>query len=61
MARCKLGLKKVAKLKRETGLDIVTVFMRGGTDHRKDLILSNGKTVHLFKDGSIKYEEELEY
>lgn len=49
--RQRLGQKKVAKLKRETGLDIVKVLVRGGTDHRKDLFLSDGSIVHLFKDG----------
>jgi hypothetical protein len=51
--RQKLGKKKIERLKRETGLDIVAVFVRGGTDHRKDLCLSNGDIMMLFKDGSM--------
>lgn len=51
--RQKLGAKKIAKLKRELGLNIVKVLVRGGTDHRKDLFLPDGSVMYLFKDGTI--------
>lgn len=48
-----LGPKKVAKLRRETGLPIVKVMVRGGTDHRRDLCLEDGRIVHLWNDGTM--------
>lgn len=54
MARQRLGKKKVDKLIRETGLNIVTALVRGGTNHRKDLCLVDGSVFHLFNDGSIE-------
>ena len=54
MARQQLGKKKVDKLRSETGLDIVKVLVRGGTDHRRDLCLSGGQIVSLYKDGEMK-------
>jgi hypothetical protein len=52
MARQRLGAKKMAKLKAETGLPIVAVLVRGGTGHRRDLCLEDGSVVHLYRDGS---------
>lgn len=54
MARQKLGKKKLAKLRNETGLPIIAVLVRGGTDHRKDLCLEGGKVIHLFNDGTMQ-------
>lgn len=52
MARQRLGVKKTNKLIAETGLPIVAVLVRGGTHHRRDLCLSDGRVVHLYRDGS---------
>lgn len=52
--RQKLSKKKVEKLKLETGLNVVEVLVRGGTDHRKDLCLSDGSIMHLYKDGTME-------
>ncbi len=47
-----LNAKKVAALARETGLDVVYVLVRGGTDHRRDLCLRDGSIINLWSDGS---------
>lgn len=52
--RQKLSKIKIDKLKLETGLDIVKVLVRGGTDHRKDLCLSDGSIIYLYKDGTME-------
>jgi len=57
MARQSLGLKKVAKLMQSTGLPLVGVLVRGGTDHRKDLLINDGSVVHLYRDGSMVKSE----
>ncbi len=57
MARQTLGQKKVDRLRAKTGLDIKKVMVRGGTDHRKDLCLSDGSIMHLFKDGTMEKSE----
>lgn len=54
MARQKLGQKKVNKLRQQTGLDILVVLVRGGTNHRRDLCLSDGSVVNLYKDGTME-------
>ena len=53
MARQRLGQKKVDKLRKQTGLDIIKVMVRGGTDHRLDLCLFNGTITRLYKDGTM--------
>jgi hypothetical protein len=50
--RQRFGVKKVARLQRETGLPIIGVLVRGGTGHRRDLMLPGGTVVHMYKDGS---------
>lgn len=50
--RQNLGPRKVEQLRKQTGLDIVAVQVRGNTGHRKDLFLRGGKIVHLYPDGS---------
>ena len=55
--RQRLGKKKTDRLKRETGLPIVEVLVRGGTDHRKDLHLEDGSCVMLFKNGDLAKQE----
>ncbi len=57
MARQKLGRKKVNKLRRELNLDIVGVYVRGNTGHRKDLCLADGSIVYLFSDGKMEKSE----
>ena len=57
MARQKLGIKKVMRLRRETGLDIIGVLVRGGTDHRQDLCLRDGSIVNLWADGTTTKSE----
>ena len=54
MAGQRLGKKKVNKLRIKTGLDIVHVLVRGGTNHRLDLCVKDGTLYHLFKDGEIE-------
>lgn len=49
-----LGAKKLKRLAAETGLQIVKVMVRGGTDHRKDLCLEDGTIVSLYRDGSME-------
>jgi hypothetical protein len=53
MARQKLSEKKTEKLRNKTGLPIIAVLVRGGTDHRKDLLLEDGSICSLFKNGDI--------
>lgn len=43
--RCKIGLRKVAKYRQETGLPVVTATVRGGTNHRIDLHLEDGTII----------------
>lgn len=54
MARQRLGEKKVQKLRGLLGLPIVGAFARGGTEHRLDLCLEDGRILHLYPDGSIE-------
>lgn len=49
-----LGPKKVAALRKKTGLPIVKVMVRGGTNHRRDLCLEGGSVVCLFRDGRME-------
>jgi len=53
MARQCLGLKKINRLRIKTGLDIVNVFVRGNTNHRKDLCIIDGYIYYLYKNGEI--------
>lgn len=52
--RQQLGPKKVARLRKETGLPIVAVLVRGGTGHRRDLCLEDGSVVCLYRDGTME-------
>jgi hypothetical protein len=54
MARQRLGPKKTAKLRRQLGLPIVKVMVRGNTDHRLDLCLEDGAITCLYWDGVIE-------
>ena len=53
MARQRLGEKKTNRLRKETGLDIAAVLVRGGTNHRRDLCLHDGSIIHLYRDGKM--------
>lgn len=52
MARQRMSEKKVAKLRVQTGLPVVAVLVRGGTDHRRDLCLEDGSVVHMYSNGT---------
>lgn len=54
MARNRVGEKKVKKLREKTGLPVLTALVRGGTDHRIDLLLEDGSIASLYRDGSIE-------
>lgn len=47
MSRQRMGAKKIAKLRLQTGLPITAVFVRGGTGHRKDLCLEDGSIMFI--------------
>lgn len=50
--RQRLGRRKVLALRRQTGLPIVAVLVRGGTEHRRDLCFDDGSVVSVFNDGT---------
>ncbi len=56
--RQRLGKKKVDKLRKETGLDIIAVLVRGGTHHRRDLCIRGGSIVSLWNDGTMTIDLE---
>lgn len=45
--------KNAKKLAASTGLPVVKVLVRGGTNHRKDLCLEDGSIRCLWPDGEI--------
>jgi len=56
--RQKLRLRNIIKIRKETGLkDIIAVQVRGGTNHRRDLLMPNGIVLCLYKDGAIVKSE----
>lgn len=52
--RQRMGVRKVKQLREKTGLPVVAVLVRGGTDHRRDLCLEDGSVVHLYRDGELE-------
>lgn len=52
--RCGLGLKKIMRLRRRTGLPISCAMVRGNTNHRVDLCLPCGRVIMLYRDGSMR-------
>jgi hypothetical protein len=48
-----LGPKKIARIARETGLDVVRVWAAGGSDHTLLLLLRDGSAFDLSKDGTL--------
>jgi hypothetical protein len=57
MARQLLGRKKTVALRKQTGLDIIAVLVRGGTEHRRDLCLRDGTVKFMWPDGEITIPE----
>jgi len=57
MARQRMSDKNVRILSYVFGMPIVGVFVRGNTDHRKDLLLESGKIINLYKDGTMVFSE----
>ena len=57
--RQSVGKKKVEKYRVQTGLPVVGALVRGGTDHRVDLLLEDHSIVHLYPDGSMEKVEGL--
>jgi hypothetical protein len=55
--RQRLGKKKMEALRKQTGLAIVAVMVRGGTDHREDLCLDDGSIIYLYQDGTMEKAE----
>lgn len=55
--RQRLGPKKVKKIREQTGLPVSYVLVRGNTNHRRDLILEDGKCVYMWPDGTIEEEK----
>ena len=51
--RQRVGLKKIRKWRKETGLPIYGALVRGNTNHRRDLLLPFGYIVHWYRDGSM--------
>ena len=54
MSRQRLSRKSVNRLRRKLCLDIIGVYVRGNTDHTKDLCFPGGVMYYLYKDGSIE-------
>jgi len=54
MARQVLNRKNTLRIRRETGLPVILVKVRGGTGHRKDLYLEDGSVVYLWPDGTLE-------
>lgn len=52
-----MGRKKVLAIRRSTGLPVCGVLVRGGTDHRKDLLLEDGTIAHLYRDGKLELSD----
>lgn len=59
--RQRVGEKKTRAIRKKTGLPVVKVYVRGGTNHRKDLHLEDGTVVHLYKDGTMKNTAEFTF
>ena len=56
--RQRLSEKNVSRLAGKLGLDIMKVLVRGGTGHRRDLILRDGSMKHLWPDGRIEDSDD---
>lgn len=49
--------KKLRRLAELVKAPVVKAFARGGTDHRIDICLADGRIVSLFKDGTMEVSE----
>lgn len=58
--RQRMSKKNVKKYRRKYNLPIKTILVRGGTDHRKVLVLEDDSVLFLLKTGEIKKIEEIE-
>lgn len=59
--RQRLGKRKVKKYREQTGLDVVAGLVRGGTNHRVDLCISDGSVVYLWPDGTTEKADGLNH
>lgn len=55
MTRQALSARKVRRIAQQTGLDVVRVLVRGGTDHRRDLFTTDGEHWALYRDGGLEH------
>lgn len=55
--RQRVGAKKVARLRKQTGLPVYSAQVRGNTGHRIDLFLENGEMWCLWPDGTLRKSE----
>jgi len=58
VSRNRLGDKKVAKLRDQTGLPVVAALVRGGTGHRIDLCLADATITYLYRDGTVETTDD---
>lgn len=58
MSRCALGPKKVARLAKLTGLEVVAASVRGNTGHLIHLYLTDGTVAYLDTDGTVTRSED---
>lgn len=60
--RQSIGRKKVARYRRETGLDILAANVRGNTGHRIDLLCADGSIFYWDrKSGEMRKAERLSW
>lgn len=52
--RQRMSEKNVARLRRKLNLPIHHILVRGGTDHRKDLIMEDGMIISIWPDGTVQ-------
>lgn len=55
--RQQLGPRKIKKYAQMTGLAVIKGLVRGGTDHRVDLELADGRWFSLWPDGTLQEQE----
>jgi len=49
--RQRMSEKNTKRIARKLNLPVVGVLVRGGTDHRKDLLLEDGSVMHYYSNG----------
>lgn len=55
MARQRLGPKAIRRMERKIGVKIDHVLVRGGTDHRYDVYVADGREISLWRDRRGEY------